>query len=60
MNRTRFVALSASVALGMTAATSAAVLAQDEETEPVRIGFVTHVLGSPALFPKYNLLFSND
>jgi ABC-type sugar transport system substrate-binding protein len=31
----------------MTAATSAAVLAQDEETEPVRIGFVTHVLGNP-------------
>lgn len=47
MNRTRMMALGASLTLSVTAAGGAAVSAQDEEMETVRIGFVTHVLGNP-------------
>lgn len=46
MNRSRTVALGATLALSVTAVGGAAVSAQDE-AEPVKIGFVTHVLGNP-------------
>jgi ABC-type sugar transport system substrate-binding protein len=46
MTRTRTVALGAALALSVTAVGGVAS-AQDEEMEPVRIGFVTHVLGNP-------------
>lgn len=46
-NRTRIVALGTATALSLSALGGAAVLAQDEEMEPVEIGFVTHVLGNP-------------
>ena len=45
--RSRIVALGATMALSLSAVGGAAVHAQDEEMEPVRIGFVTHVLGNP-------------
>lgn len=47
MNLNRTVALGATMALSVTAVGGAAVSAQDDEMEPVRIGFVTHVLGNP-------------
>jgi ABC-type sugar transport system substrate-binding protein len=44
-HRTRLTTLAVTAALSATAAATPATFAQDEE--PVRIGFVTHVLGNP-------------
>ena len=47
MTRSRTIAMGTAMALSLTALSGAAVTAQEEEMEPVRIGFVTHVLGNP-------------
>lgn len=47
MDRNRSIALGAALALSVTAAGGAAVSAQDEDMEQVRLGFVTHSLGNP-------------
>lgn len=47
MNRTRALALGAAAAFATTAIVGPTASAQDEETEPVDIGLVTHVLGNP-------------